>query len=321
MRVVMTGGGGFIGSHLLARMVGAGIDVTLLGPNTGKSRYTESLVAAGTVRLLRCAPDFGNESVLRLAVDDADALVLLGYVLPTATGPVGRLLEEFKLNVEPLVRLLRVACDRPRHVVFASSVSVYGTPERVPVAETEPERPCTAYGIAKLACEQVVRISSASAGGTTSVLRYATVYGPGETVPRAIPNFIRAALAGEPPLVAGDGLDERDYVHVADVAQATMRALERRADGTFNIGSGRGTRTIDLARLVLQLTGAKVDPLFRPSRLADHGPVRMFCDTARAREVLGFVAHDELSAGISEEIGWFRSQLASTPAHSLAATA
>ena len=124
MRVAMTGGGGFIGSHLLARLVGAGIDVTIIGPTVGKSRYTASLVAAGDVRFLRCDLSFEQETVLRPALMDADVIVLLGYVVPRFAGKTRRLLDEINFNVAPLVRLLSAAEGRSHHVVFASSTAV-----------------------------------------------------------------------------------------------------------------------------------------------------------------------------------------------------
>jgi UDP-glucose 4-epimerase len=139
-------------------------------------------------------------------------------------------------------------------------------------------------------------------------LRYATVYGPGETVPRAIPNFIRAALDGQPPVIAGDGLDEHDYIHVADVVDATMLALRRRASGVFNVGSGVGTSTLELARIVVRLAGADVEPVFCPRIAPPTEPVRVVCATDFARSALTFTASRSLADGITEEIGWFRSE-------------
>jgi len=317
VRVVMTGGGGFIGAHLLARMVGAGLDITLVGSTTGKSRYTASLVHAGTVRFLRCADTFDDEDILRPALADADAFVLLGYTMPTALAASRRLSEEFTRNVAPLIRLLRAAEEQPRHVVFASSVSIYGRPRTVPVHETEAPRPETPYAIAKLAAEETVQLLCEAAGSTASILRFATVYGPGETVPRAVPNFIQAALAGQPPVVSGDGSDEHDYVHVCDVVEATLQALRMRADGTYNIGTGVGTSTVDLCRLVLRLAGSDLAPAFRPADVA-RGPIRTVCATERAAKELGFSARRDLHDGISEEIGWFRSEADMAPYGALA---
>jgi UDP-glucose 4-epimerase len=320
MRVVMTGGGGFIGSNLLARMIGAGIDVTLIGSTIGKSRYTASLVSAGAVRFLRCDESFAEEDVLRPALADAEALVLLGYVRPSSLSPARRLNEELIRNLAPLVRLLRAAEGQARQVIFASSVGVYGSHASAPVRETDAPRPETPYAIAKLASESSVDIVCAASGWTPCVLRYATVYGPGETVPRAIPNFIRAALDGQPPVIAGDGLDENDYVHVTDVVDATMLALRRRASGVFNIGSGIGTSTLDVARMVVRLAGAGVEPVFCPRSLATE-PVRVICATDRAKTVLNFAASRQLADGITEEIGWFRSGFKISPKAILAASA
>jgi len=308
MRVVMTGGGGFIGSHLLARMIGAGMDVTLLGSTIGKSRYTASLVRAGSVRFLRCDDSFSEEDILRPALADAEALVLLGYVRPSALSPARRLGEELVLNLAPLVRLLRAAEGKTRQVIFASSLGVYGSHASAPVRETDAPRPETPYAIAKLASEESIEIVCAAGGWTPCVLRYATVYGPGETVPRAIPNFIQAALDGQPPVIAGDGLDEHDYIHVTDVVDATMLALRRRASGVFNIGSGIGTSTLDLARTVVRLAGSDVEPVFLRRIEPRTAPMRIVCSTELARKTFNFTASRSLADGITEEIGWFRSE-------------
>src|SRR5207248_1622514 len=211
------------------------------------------LVSAGTVRFLRCDDSFTEDDILRPALADAEALVLLGYNRPSALSPARRLSEELVGNLAPLVRLLRAAEGSARQVIFASSVSVYGSHANAPFRETDAPRPKTPYAIAKLASEESIEIVCAASGWAPCVLRYSTVYGPGETVPRAIPNFIRAALDGQPPLVNGDGRDVHDYVHVADVVDATLAALQRGAAGVFNIGTGVGTTTLDLARLVLNL--------------------------------------------------------------------
>src|SRR2546426_8592821 len=143
MRVVVTGGGGFIGAHLLARLVGAGIDVTLLGEDTGRSRYAAALVVAGATRFTKCDPGFSDEPAVRAALADADALVILGYAAPKASSPCERLLEELERNVASTARILRAAEGRVRHVVFASSDSVYGDPVRRSEEHTsELQSPC-----------------------------------------------------------------------------------------------------------------------------------------------------------------------------------
>lgn len=319
MRVGVTGGGGFIGAHLLARLVGAGIDVTLIGRDTGKSSYVASLVAAGRARFAQCDAEFHDERALRSALGDADALVLLGHLTPTASSLAECLLEELECNVASTVRILRAAAGRVQHVVFASSDSVYGTPVRTPIRENDSARPRTPFAAAKLACEHAVRISCSEAGASASILRYSIVYGAGETGSRLIPSFIRAALAGQPPLVDGEGLDEHDYVHVTDAVAATMNALRRRADGVYNIGTGIGTTTLELAQLVVWISGGKAAPVRNTAADRDQGRTSLVLDTELARSELGFAPTRSLSQGLAEEIGWFKAEGATQPERALLA--
>ncbi len=280
MRVALTGGGGFIGSRVLERLVSDGDEATLIGPGPGKSPRTARLVADGRVRFVRTDADFRDAEVAREALGGDTCLVLLGYTLPRSREPTERLAEELALNVAANARLLEAARGLLGHVVFASSVSVYGAPERIPVPETDPTRPLTPYAVAKLACERAVTLAGSRSGMSVSILRYATVYGPGETVPRAIPNFIRAVLSGEAPCIDGDGLDEYDYVYVDDIVEATIAAIRRRADGVFNVGTGVATTTLTVARLVVQLCGADIEPTFRAARLPNVGRMPMLTAAA-----------------------------------------
>jgi len=320
-RVVMTGGGDFIGSHLLARMVGAGMDVTLIGPDTGESRYTASLVRAGDVRFVHFDADFSDECALRTALEEADAIVLVGYHATSRSSVAESILRELTGNVAPIVRMLHAAEGRVRHVVFASSVAVYGAPARVPVRETDAPCPSTPYAIGKLAAEQVVRATCSAAGMSASILRYATVYGPGETARHALPNFIHAALAGQPPVIEGCGLDEHDYVHVGDVVDGTLAALRHRADGVYNIGTGIGTTTLGLAQLVTSLADPRATPVCRTWMRPDLTRIRIVCDTELAGMHLGFTARRVLVDGITEEIGWLKAQMVGTPQAMLASSA
>jgi nucleoside-diphosphate-sugar epimerase len=314
MRVAVTGGGGFIGAHLLARLLGAGIDVTLVGQDTGRSRYVAALVAAGAVRFAKCDAGFRDDGMRRSALADAEALVLLAYMAPTGSSASARLVDEVEQNVESTARLLRAVDDgRTRHVVFASSDSVYGKPERTPVREIDATDPRIPFAAAKLACEQIVRVACGAAGATSSILRYSNVYGPGEPSSRLIPTFIRAALSGRPPFIDGEGFDERDYVHVADAIDATMNALCRRADGVYNIGSGIGTTTFELAQLIVWISGGSAAPIRRAATGADQDRTSVVLDIARAASELGFSARRALSDGLAEEVGWFKGTAPTEP--------
>lgn len=307
-RVVLTGGGGFIGSRLLTALVADGAQVTLVGPSLGKSATTARLVDEGVARFVRCGTTFRDDPLLRETLRSAELLVLLGYLPPTSVDPERRVFEELSLNVSANLELLDLTSDDLRHVLFSSSVSVYGYPNRAVVDESDEGRPRTPYGSAKLACEEALwRVATERRLGLT-VLRYATVYGPGETVPRAIPNFIRAALGGTPLSIDGDGLDENDYVFVDDVVDATRAALLRRATGIYNVGTGVGTTTLEVARLVLRLASCDAEIEHRPPRADRPGRARLVCATQRARDGLDFSARWRLADGVQREIAWFRNQ-------------
>jgi len=302
MRVAMTGGGGFLGSHLLARLIGAGSLVTLVGPELGPSRYTASMVAAGRARFVRCDADF-TDGVAAQSIADASALVLMDSLPQPSASPPERLVDEVEASLAPLVPLLCAFASRGGHVVFASSGAVYGDPVRTPSRESDLPRPRSTFALARLACEHALRLCSATA--TVSVLRYGTVYGPGESGSHVIPTMIRAALAGDALEIDGDGSDEHDYVHIADAVDATMSALVRRADGVYNVATGIGTTTTELASLIVWLTGGKVAPVKRP---ADRNPARasLILDTSRARSDLAFAPRHALADGLKEEVGWLK---------------
>jgi UDP-glucose 4-epimerase len=306
MRVAVTGGQGLIGAHLLAQLTAAAIDVTLIGEDAARSPYVSALVAAGRARLTRCDERFRDEPTLRSGLADADALVLLAHIPPATSSSGESPSNELESNVASTMRILRAALGRARHVVFASSDSVYGTPARTPVRETDPAHPRTPFGAAKLACEQVVRVACAAAGARATILRYSVVYGPGENGTGTIPTFVRAALAGQQLRFDGEGVDEHDYLHVADAVGATMSALRREADGIYNIGSGVGTTTLELAQLVMWISGGR-SPLIRGASLGrDTDRTSVVLDTERARSELDFAPRRPLAEGLAEEIGWFR---------------
>src|SRR5438067_480879 len=149
MRVAMTGGGGFLGSHLLARLIGAGSLVTLVGPELGPSRYTASMVAAGRARFVRCDADF-TDGVAAQSIADASALVLMDSLSQPSASPPERLVDEIEASLAPLVRLLCAFASRGGHVVFASSGAVYGDPVHIPSRESDLPRPRSTFALASL---------------------------------------------------------------------------------------------------------------------------------------------------------------------------
>ena len=307
LRVVMTGAGGFFGAHLLARLVGARMSMTIVDRDIGESRYTAWMVAAGKVRFVRYDSRFMELEVAR-ALQEADVLVLSGLLEPSSSSATQFDPGEIDRTVAPLARLVDAFARKGKHIVLASSDYVYGAPERNPVREFDPIRPRTGIGLTHAACEKAVR-GYAEVGATASVLRYATIYGPGETATRAVANLIRAALAGR-AVVEDDELDEHDYLHVADAVDATVSALRLRADGIYNVGTGIGTTMAELANLVWWLTGCSGAPI-RGAREWYLPRRSVVLDTSRAHSDLAFRARHALPDGLKEEIGWFKAAFGS----------
>jgi UDP-glucose 4-epimerase len=172
---------------------------------------------------------------------------------------------------------------RGKRVVFSSSAAVYGEPQSIPIAEDHPTRPINPYGRTKLACEEMLR----DLGVRLTVLRYFNAAGADEDhepETHLIPRVVRASLTGEPLPVYGDGSHVRDFVHVDDLAEAHVRALER--PGIYNLGSGRGTSVREVIELARRVTGRPIEVRPGPPRPAD--PKVLVADVSRARRDLGW---------------------------------
>ena len=245
----------------------------------------------------------GGSVAMRQPLRQCDSLVHLAYQLPSAREFWARLEQEVTGNLLPTIRLWEAAAETGvEFISFASSVSVYPDNARgIREEGPPPENPGTPYAIVKVAQESSLRHWARLTGGRAAVLRLATVYGPGETVARAIPNFIRSALAGSSPILDGRGSQPFDLIFVTDVVDAFVAALERRPDATFNIGTGVGQTPRAVASMILRLCAARVDVIENPEAVERGGPI---CDVSRAAEELGFRASTPLHFGLRQEIRW-----------------
>ena len=222
----------------------------------------------------------------------------LGYEPPAAgLDAAARAEHEHTVNAAPAARLARTAADAGARIVFASSADVYGPWHDEPVGESAAPAPATPYATAKLAAERFVLASPGA-----RCLRIATVFGPGELGPRAIPAFCRALARGELATVHGDGGDLRDYVGVAEVAAAIVNATASR-DGPalLNLGSGSGRTTRSVLETVAQALG--VAPAAR-SMVSARSPSRLVVDAGAARAALGFAADPDFAAAVRREVRW-----------------
>jgi len=265
-----------------------------------------SLIDAGAeVHLLAPAALSGDASQLGRELVHFDSVVHLGYRRPETGGYWSQVGEEVLHNLAGTARLLEAAAAAHiEQICFASSVAVYTPPAHGVAEHGAVGGDVTPYALVKLQQEDFMRRWAVLTKRPVTVMRLATVYGPGETVSRAVPNFIRTLMAGRAPRVDGRGCNPFDLVYVDDVAGAFRRALELRADGVFNIGTGVGRTATEIAANLIRLVGVDYD-VEENLEADERGGV--VCDVSLADRALGFRAAMPLEDGLRAEVEWYRS--------------
>ncbi len=310
---LVTGGCGFIGSHIVSSLVEAGERVRVLDNfATGKRENLDGI--DGEVELIEA--DLREPSPVRDAVDGADFVLHLG-----ALGSVARSVDDpiatNDTNINGTLNVLNGAREAGvRRVVFASSSSVYGDTEVLPKVESMPPRPRSPYAASKVAGEAYCIAFASSYGLETISLRYFNVFGPRQDpesrYAAVIPRFISTMLAGAQPTIFGDGHQTRDFTYVSNVAQATIAA--RTAPGAsgrvFNIGCGAPHSVLDLVKRINESIGRDIGPLHGPPRPGD---VRHSHADITAASEWGYDPDVSFSEGLDLTIAHFRN-LDRTPA-------
>ena len=302
--VLVTGGAGFIGSHVASRFAREGFAVRVLDDlSTGDTAN----LAAGW-KLVRA--DVADPTAVDAAVAGTEIVVHLA-----AFTSVPESFERFgdctRTNVLGTTNVAR-ACVRHgvRKLVFASSSAVYSDLPAAPKSEAECPGPTSPYGISKLEGEHLLAAHTELDGLGTVALRFFNVYWPrqaaGSAYAAAVPIFIERALRGEALTIYGDGRQTRDFVYVDDVADAVLRAAQASASGVFNVGTGEALQILDLADEIARLTAHAVPHRHAPSRAGD---VRASsADASRARMVLGWSPAHTLAQGLEETLAWYRAR-------------
>jgi UDP-glucose 4-epimerase len=299
-RVLVTGGAGFIGSHVVDKLVGSSYDVRVVDNlSEGRLSNIEGHLKNGRVRFFE--GDVRDAELVGECVRGVDAVVHLAAVTSVPFS-VENPSVTFDNNVNGTLNLLD-ACTRARvkRFVFVSSCSVYGEPSYLPVDEKHPTFPLSPYAASKLEGEESCKNHQERHGLPTVVLRLFNVYGPRQRLNAysgVITQFLDRVRKHMPLVIFGDGSQTRDFVHVWDVAEAALRALEtERAEGeVFNVGSGRATSVNSLAKSVIDLTGANVDVVYEKPRVGDIKA--SFADISKAKKQLGYKPIVPLEKGL-----------------------
>jgi len=316
VRYLVTGGAGFIGSHLVERLVRDGAEVTVLDDlSTGRREHLRDI--RDRIRFIR-----GNVARLeacRRAMQGVDYVLHQAAVtsVPKSTrNPV----TAHQVNVTGTLNILLAAQEaKVRRVVFAGSTAAYGDATEVPNHEGLLPRPLSEYAASKLSAEAYCQAFWRTRGLETVVLRYFNIFGPRQNLDSqyggVIPLFINAALRRTPPVILGDGEQTRDFTYVTNVVDANLLAChapaEQAVGAVFNIGCGTATSIRDLWRQIAALVGVDVEPRHEPPRAGD---VRhSMASIERAREQLGYDPAVSLDEGLSETIEYFRDHPATEP--------
>jgi UDP-glucose 4-epimerase len=296
MRILVTGGAGFIGAALTNRLVAEGHHVRVLDDLSAGDRSRLDPRAVLINADIRDVPKLwtalnGVECIYHLA---ARVSVPESLLYPV---------EYNNVNVGGTVSLLTAARDaRVKRLIFASSGAAYGEQERQPVPEDAVLRPSSPYAVSKMAAEQYVLAIGANWGLETVILRIFNAYGPGQPVPPShgsvVPRFLRQAVAGGSVVVFGRGEQTRDFVYLDDAVEALVRAgmageIKR---AIINIGSGTETSIWQLVDAIEAATGQEVHRLYNAERSG--GVSRLVADISRAQELLGFQPRTDLVSGL-----------------------
>jgi UDP-glucose 4-epimerase len=299
VRALVTGGAGFIGSHVVEALLARGDEVHVLDNLATGRRENVSAAAPlheGDIRS-DAASVFDSvrpEACFHLA---AQADVRVSVAQPDFDADV---------NVVGTIRVLEAARAHGTKLVFSSTGgAIYGECEG-PAPEDSPRRPLAPYGTAKLAAEEYLETYNRLYGTSHAVVRYANVYGPRQEANLeggVVSIFMRELAEGGTPRIFGDGKQTRDFVYVGDVAAATLRALD--ADGgVFNIGTGIETSVVDLYDAVRRVAGLDRDAVFADPRPGEIH--RSVLDVSRAERELGWRHKHDLHAGLTETWAWIR---------------
>ncbi len=306
---LVTGGLGFLGRHIVRRLVREGYFVRVLDPGVSRQSLGE---LDGQVEMI-CGTACDSE-ILKRCTDGARVLFhFAGATLPAESNrdPAKDAASNLIANLEVLNAAANSGVER---VIFPSSGgTVYGIPTVVPISEACSTDPISSYGIVKLTTEKYMMLFERQYSMRCIALRYGNPYGDGQYASigfGVIPAFFHAAAMNRPLEVWGDGSVVRDFIYIEDAVEATLRALHYTGPlGIFNIGSGVGTSINEIVRAIQEVTGLRIQVAYREGRQSD--APQIILDITRARQELGWSPRTSLNEGIARAWKWWLQEVES----------
>ncbi|QUH26110.1 NAD-dependent epimerase/dehydratase family protein [Serpentinicella alkaliphila] len=305
MKVLVTGGAGFIGSHTVDKLIEEGNDVIVIDN-----------LSTGNISNVNYKAVFYNEDIRDEALNNIFESERPEYVIHLASqsDPLKSIefpLYDSQININGTINLLE-CCVRNdvKKIVFASSISIYGNPKKLPICETDEKNPITQYGLSKLTAENYIKLYSKLYGLQYTILRYANVYGEREQqrdYTGAIPIFIKKLLQKDVPKIFNDGNETRDYIYVKDVVEANILSILMGNNEEINIGSGRQLKTMELYSIITHMIGVKAETVFDNSTM--YKIQHIILNINKARRLLGWEPKHSIVDGLINTIGYYKMYL------------
>ncbi|MBI2549636.1 NAD(P)-dependent oxidoreductase [Candidatus Woesearchaeota archaeon] len=296
--ILITGGTGFIGKHLLNQLAASGRrSICVL---TRQHRQQECYEGFSCVKGDLTKP----ETLKSLSKLNIHTAIHLAALIPNQENR-NNAQEHMRQNLEGTINLFLALPPTVKHFIFMSTADVYGTPAKLPVSESHPTKPISYYAVSKLASEHFLRAACPKRNITLTILRLSHVYGPGEPVIKAIPTFISSFLGGKAPTLYSSPKEARDYVYVGDVATAIRLAAESEKGGIYNIASGKPHRIGKVMAEIRAQIKSPINPAITGQGKRQK-PLVLYFSISAAKRKLGYEPKTPFAKGISHEIEWFK---------------
>lgn len=306
MKVLITGAAGFLGSHILNKLLSMGFNVLGLDNLSRPSDYGVKLLKNLGVKLY--VMNVKNSEVINVLKNVDVVIHAAAYV------DVAESVKEPTLYVDNNVlttTYLAEVCVKKgvKRFIYVSSAAVYGEPKYLPIDEEHPLEPLSPYGASKVASEVIIKtFSKVYKNFKYTIIRPFNIYGPGQTSTYAgvVTNFCERLLRNLPPIIYGDGEQTRDFIYVEDVAEAITKIIEcdKAVNNTYNVGTGIPTKINDLAKLVMEILGITYKPIYKPPRPGDIK--HSYASIKRIRKDIGWEPKTSLKEGLKKTIEWFK---------------